>query len=106
MTLGPDDLVLCSGTFARHVPLRDRIEAAAETGFTGISLWARDYWRARDDGLTEADVRALLADNGVGVAELDGVFAWLPGVDVSIPVEHDTEAFFRYGEHDLYRIAD
>jgi len=107
MALGPDDLVLCSGTLARDVSFHQRVAAATAGGFAAISLWARDYWRARDDeGLSDADIRALLGDHGLAVAELDGVWSWTPGADRTFSPEHDPAEFFRYKEDDLYRITD
>jgi sugar phosphate isomerase/epimerase len=107
MPLGRDDLVLCSGTLPRDVSFRERVEAAIAGGFTGISLWGRDYARARRDGLSDADMRDVLADNGLSVAEIDPAWWWLPGArDVSIPESFDTEEVFRYGEDELFRIAE
>ncbi|HYU39655.1 MAG TPA: sugar phosphate isomerase/epimerase [Acidimicrobiia bacterium] len=107
MKLGPGDLVLCSGTLAPDVGFRDRVAAAAEGGFAGISLWGRDYRRARDvEGLSDADIRALLDDHGLAVAELDGVWSWTPGADRTFSPEHDPASFFRYKEDDLYGIGD
>jgi sugar phosphate isomerase/epimerase len=107
MSLGQGDLVLCSGTLPRGVPLRERVEAAGAGGFSGISLWGRDYWAARQEGFVDADIRGLLDDYGLSVAELDPAWWWLPGAGaVTIPVEADTEEVFRYDERELFRIAD
>ena len=107
MTLAPDDLVLCSGTVARHTPFRDRLEAAAAAGYAAVSLWGRDYQAARDEGYSDADLVALLADHGLAVAELDPVWWWTPGAgDFSIPPELDPIDVFRFGEADLFRIAE
>jgi sugar phosphate isomerase/epimerase len=106
MTLGPGDLVLCSGTLPRSTPFHERVAAAYGGGFTGLSLWARDYAGARVEGLSDADMVAMLDDHGLAVAELDPVWSWLPGSNIEIPVEADTEAVLRYTESDLYRIAD
>lgn len=83
------------------------MEAAVAGGFTGISLWGRDYWRARADGLNDADIRSVLDDHGLGVAEIDPAWWWLPGAaDIVIPEAADAEAVFRYGEDELLRIAE
>jgi sugar phosphate isomerase/epimerase len=106
MPLGTGDLVLCSGCLARDVPFNERVAAAAAAGFAGISLWGRDYWRARRDGLSDRDIKAMLDDHGLAVAELDPAWWWLPGADqVAIPLEADTEEVFRYGEDELFRIG-
>jgi len=105
--LGPRDLVLCSGTLARHVGLVERVEAAQAAGFAGISLWGRDYWSARRAGLHDADIRTVVADHGLAVAEVDPAWWWLPGDrEVSIPADADNEEVFRYGEDALLRLAE
>src|SRR5690349_3210915 len=71
MTLGAGDLVLCSGTLPRGTPWTERLEAASRAGFTGLSVWARDYAAARSEGWTDADMRAQLNDHGLAVAEID-----------------------------------
>ena len=107
MALGANDLVLCSGTVP-DAGFRERVEAAAAAGFSAISLWGRDYRRARSEGLSDADMRALLEANGLAVAELDGVGQWLPGsAGLAPPVEGDeADSFFAFSEQDLYAIAD
>ena len=75
--LGPEDLVLCAGTLG-GASFRDRVEAAAEAGFSAISLFLGDYQRARAEGLSDADMRKLLADHGLAVAELDPLMSWVP----------------------------
>ncbi len=105
--MGPDDLVLCSGTLRRGTPFAERVSAAAAAGFAGISLWGRDYAAARAEGLTDSDMAHLLADHGLVVGELDPAWWWLPGAsDVHIPPELDSEDIFRFGESELFSIAD
>ena len=103
MTLDAGDLVLCSGTLARDTSFRERVVAAAAGGFTGLSLWGRDYRRTRREGLTDADIRTLLADHGLSIAELDLAWWWLPGAsDVHIPESLDTEELFAFDEDALF----
>lgn len=75
--LGPDDLVLCSGTLLGH-PLRAKIRAAAEAGYRGITLWPEDVAQAHAEGLSDADIRALLADHGQRVLDMDPLLDWTP----------------------------
>ncbi len=106
MTLGPTDLVLCSGTLPRATPFRTRLEAAAVAGYGAVSLWGRDYRAARDEGHSDADLVALLDDHGLAVAELDPVWWWTPGAaSFSVPPELDPIDVFRFGEQDLFGIA-
>ena len=107
MPLGPGDLVLCAGTLPRETPWTERLAAASSAGFTGLSVWAREYEAARRNGWTDADLRAQLADHGLSVAELDPAWWWTPGeVDVAALIAIDTMEVFRYGEAELFAIAD
>jgi sugar phosphate isomerase/epimerase len=103
--LGPSDLVLCAGTIP-GASFRERVEAAADAGFAGISLFPQDYQRARAEGLRDADMRALLADRGIAVAELDPLMSWLPGADLAADASGEGEAFFRTTEAEFYAMAD
>jgi sugar phosphate isomerase/epimerase len=94
--LGPEDLVLCAGTL-QNVSFAARVAAARAGGFAAISLFAADYQRARDEEkLGDGELRALLADHDVRVAELDPLLNWVPGL------END---FFGPSEADFLRIA-
>jgi sugar phosphate isomerase/epimerase len=105
--VGPDDLVLCSGTLRRGTPFAERLAAASGAGFAGVSLWGRDYAAARAEGLRDADLRAMLADHGLVLGELDPAWWWLPGAsDVHIAPELDSEEVFRFGEAELFAMAD
>ncbi len=105
--MGPDDLVLCSGTLRRDVTFAERIEAATAGGFRAVSLWGRDYAAARAEGLGDGDLRSMLADAGLSVAELDPAWWWLPGADrVHIPPSADDQDVFRFGEADVFAMSD
>jgi sugar phosphate isomerase/epimerase len=105
--MGPDDLVLCSGTLRRGVPFAERLSAASAAGFTAVSLWGRDYAAARAEGLSDADLRLMLDDHGLGVAEVDPAWWWLPGAsEVRFPPGMDTEDVFCFGETELFAVAD
>ena len=75
------DLVLCAGTvLGSDVP--ERVKAAAEAGFDGITLWYDDYVRVKQAGLSDADLRALVRDHDLGVAEVDPLMSWVPDTSV------------------------
>jgi sugar phosphate isomerase/epimerase len=102
-----NNLVLCSGTLATDTPLDVTVGAAHNAGFRGISLWGREYGRARRSGLSDADIRALLADSDMTVEFLDPAWWWLPGADdFMIPPEADDLELFSYGEKEMFAIAD
>ena len=107
MTLGAGDTVLCSGTLRPGISFRERVAAAGAGGFSGLSLWGRDYRVARDEGLDDQDIRLLLQDHGLSVGELDPAWWWLPGAsDIHIPPAHDPEQIFGYAEPELFAVAD
>jgi sugar phosphate isomerase/epimerase len=64
-----DSLVLCAGTIPRAT-FRERIAAARAGGFDGVSLRLGDHARARAEGLSDREMRALLAADGLAVAEV------------------------------------
>jgi sugar phosphate isomerase/epimerase len=94
--LGPDDLVLCSGTL-RNASLAEKCAAAVAGGFHALTLWTSDITRAQADGFALADVKTLIEDHGLVVADLDALLRWLPGEEV--PPGFASEAEF-------YAIAD
>jgi sugar phosphate isomerase/epimerase len=107
VTLGPDALVLCSGTIPRDTSFRERLAVAVDAGYSAVSLWGRDYDRARRDGHDDAEMRTMLDDHGLVVAEVDPAWWWTPGAaDIHIPAELDTMDVFCHGEDDLLRMAE
>jgi sugar phosphate isomerase/epimerase len=81
--------IVCSGTFGRKVPIREKAEAASRAGFDGISVYTDEH----DPGLA-----SRLGDLGLHVAEVDGAMAWRPGqpgIEVERAVEIATELHAR-----------
>ncbi len=108
MALGANSLVLCSGTIPRHISFRERLRAAADAGYDAISLWGRDYARAREDGHSDAEMRTMLDDHGLVVAEMDPAWWWTPGAPAlgESLIDVDPLDVFRYGEDELLRMAE
>lgn len=103
--LGFGDLVLCAGTVPQS-SLQERVAAAAEAGFAAISLFPHDYQRARASGLSDADLRTLLRDHGVAIAEIDPLLSWMPGGATDAGISGAGRAFLAAGEDAFYAIAD
>ena len=104
--LGPEDLVLCTGTLL-HASLRELIEAASAHGFAGISLWPDDVERANADGMSNADIRLLLEDHGLQVAELDPLLGWLSSSgSLGAGAAEGSEARIGRREDEFYALAD
>ncbi len=90
------DLVLCSGTL-RAASIAEKCAAAVAGGFSALTLWPTDVARAQREGLSPADVKRLIADHGLAVADLDALLVWLPGESVPPGLANEAE---------FYAIAD
>ncbi len=107
MALNTGDLVLCSGTLPRDTTFAQRLSAARAGEYSAISLWGRDCAAAAEQGLSLHDMRTMLDDQGLVVAEIDPAWWWTPGAaDVTIPPELDPVGIFAYGADELCHIAD
>lgn len=71
-------MILSSQTIAT-TSFRERVEAAAAAGFSGLGLRPKDYARARAEELTDRDLRALLATHGLAVVEHQALRDWATG---------------------------
>lgn len=78
MTQIAKQLTFLAGCLPR-TPFRTQVEAAAQAGFDSISIWP-NVWRhaTNKDGLTLADMRALLRDNGLALTDGDACRDWAP----------------------------
>jgi sugar phosphate isomerase/epimerase len=107
VTLGAGSLVLCSGTLPRTTSFGLRLEAAVHGGYDAISLWGRDIAAAHAEGHSDTEMRTMLDDHGLVVAEVDPAWWWTPGAPElgAALVDVDPLDVFRYGEHDLMAMA-
>ncbi|MCH2171797.1 sugar phosphate isomerase/epimerase [Myxococcota bacterium] len=99
--LGPNDLVFCSGTLLAG-SFNEMVEAAVAGGYRAITLWPQDVQRARAEGHTPEDLRKLLSDNGLVVADLDPLLNWsdqiLPGPGQAAIELSDEREFYEIAE--------
>lgn len=87
MTLGPDDLILPEMAMVLVVPpmvfaprpFEERCIAAHAGGFAGLGLALASYQTCLASGLTDADLRAMMAGSGVTLAEIESI--GMPGRD-------------------------
>ncbi len=96
--LGPDDLVLHAGTL-RKASVAEKCAAAVAGGFAAVTLYPEDVRRARAEGLGLADVKRLIADHGLVLADLDPLLCWLPGEPIP-------PGFAAATEPEFYAIAE
>jgi 4-hydroxyphenylpyruvate dioxygenase len=73
----PDGSCLWAGTLA-YATLEERVQAAQAGGFTTLTLFPTDYRRARERGLSDAEILALHERAGVRLVTLDPYTRWLP----------------------------
>lgn len=76
--MGPNDLVLHAATL-RNASARELCDAAVAGDFTGVTFYPTHVRRARESGLSLRDLRTLLDDRGLALADLDPLLNWLPG---------------------------
>jgi sugar phosphate isomerase/epimerase len=69
------------------------VAAARAGGFAAVSLTTRDHARARADGLSDADIRALFADEGITVTDIEALAAWRSGVTPRRPEQSEDGIF-------------
>lgn len=103
--LGPDDLVLCAGTMGQ-ASFVEHVAAALAGGFRSISLYAHEIERARAEGHSDADLRRMLADHGLEIAELDPLLDWVPTAGLSSGATEEGSRFFGTTEEDFYALAE
>ena len=90
--LGPADLDLSSGTL-ENPPLAEIVAAAVAGGYKGVSLWPGAYLTQKRVGLSLAEMRSMLADNGLVLWDVDAVVAWVGPDDPGPPyLEESPEA--------------
>lgn len=92
--LGPDDLVLHAGTL-RNASVAEKCAAARAGGFRALTLWPSDVEHARAEGLGLADLKRMIGDHGLVVADLDALLRWLPDevIPPGVPAASEPEFY-------------
>ena len=87
-------------------PLATLAEVAGAAGFASISVTPAMYFETREQGLSDADLRELLARAGVTVAMIDPLIHGLPGSPDPASVARRFRSTFEYGAVDAFRAAE
>jgi len=98
-------IALCWGTLI-GTPLEPLIEAAGSAALGAITLTAGMYEASRDAGVSDAQLRRLLAVNGVKVHAIDPLIGALPGTPRPADVPAENRAYFEFTEERCYRAAE
>ncbi len=99
------DLTLCAGTMMNK-PFEAHVRAAVAGGFRRISLYATEYQAARNAGLSDVDMKRMLDDAGLVVADLDPLLDWVPGTSLAGGATDAGSEFFGSSEADFYAMAE
>jgi sugar phosphate isomerase/epimerase len=70
------DLIWSHFSRPRFDPIPERINAAAKAGFRGVGLYAHAYGKWTDEGRTVEELRDLLFQNHIALAEIEAMRGW------------------------------
>jgi sugar phosphate isomerase/epimerase len=87
-------LVLSSHSLGTQVSFPDRVAIAADAGFAGIGLRAENYWDARESGLDDQGMQAVLDAHGMAVQEVEYLTDWGTEQDRTRDQRRKEEAIF------------
>ena len=76
MTVSAVPRIIVANGSLRTGGFRERVLAAREAGFDGLGMHVRDYANLRLAGWTDADLRAVLRDNGFDLIEIETILGW------------------------------
>ena len=103
--MGPNDLIASYYTLTGAAPghpsrfsFAERVAAAAAAGFKAIGFQPSDYTLCRAAGLSDADMTRILADHGIGIAELEFLFDWVHGGERGAAAQELEEEFYRLAD--------
>ena len=86
-------------------PLQERLDAVAESGFTGMSIFPADMRRWRREGLKDSEITRMIGASGVKIVALDPFTGWAPGWNVE-GLDQETRDFIDFSEDDIWRMAE
>ena len=105
MTQKNQHLGLCWGSVEEH-GLLALAENASRAGLEFISIAPRQYAELRSQNVSDAELRARLADLGIRVCVIDPLVAPLPGVPDRADVAADVRWFFEASIEDCWRAGE
>src|SRR5579863_6713298 len=97
-------IALCWGT-AIGTPLESLIDAAGAAGLGAVTLTAGMYEASRARGVSDAQLRRRLAEQGVRVHAIDPLIGVLPGTPKPADVPAENRAYFEFTEERCYAAA-
>ena len=90
MSLGPNDLLLSSGTL-NNPPPAELVRAALAGGYAGVVLWPGAYLAREEIASDLAPLRRRIEDAGLVLHDLDAVIVWAGPDDPGPPYYEEAE---------------
>lgn len=90
-------ITISSYTLGTEVSFRDRVRIAKEAGFDGIGLRAENYVDAKNAGVTDEEMLAILDEYNMKVTEVEYITQW--------GTEEDRTEAQREKEQNVYHMA-
>jgi len=90
----------------RSKPFAERLESAAEHGFTHMSMFPIDYRSLLEGGQTPADIRRAIEASGVEVLVCDPFTQWVPRWELPDGYPDDCVAFVNFDEDFIFGMAE
>jgi len=75
-------------------PFAERVEACAKAGYRGIGMHVRDYRALRERGHSDADLAAVLRDNGMVHVEVEFLLNWFADGPASEQARRDEDTLY------------
>jgi len=92
------NLILNAQTLGPDVTFEARVKGASRAGYRGLSIRPSEYNGALKQGLDDAAILKLLAENKVEVTEIGLATTWLPGVGHQAGMDADEPMFWHMAD--------
>ena len=79
-------------------PFADRVEACARAGYKGIGIHVRDYRALRERGHSDADLLAVLRDNGMVHVEVEFLLNWFADGPAGEQARRDEDTLYHMAQ--------
>jgi sugar phosphate isomerase/epimerase len=83
---------------ASPLAFAERVKACAEAGYRGVGVHVRDYVAMKRAGTTDADLRAILADNDMRCTEVEFLVNWFADGEAGERSRRDEETLYQAAE--------
>jgi sugar phosphate isomerase/epimerase len=89
-----------------HASLAELIDVAGASGFASLTVAPSLYFKAREGGITDAELRRRISDSGITITSIDPLIRGLPGIPPMDNIAPELRGFFVCGEEECYQAAE